>query len=462
MSFVLSVLYLVTYYLTPLVIFGPLAAFHIELILAALVLIVSLPKLTGSFILKTPQTLALIGMAMAVVLSILSALHWVGGAVQAFLDFIPNAFAFFLVCLHCNSKRKLQVLVLMLLFVCLFVIAHGIIDLRQGVSVVASPQPGTTVSPYLFAMRNDAGDRFYRLKGQGGISDPNDFAQLIVSVIPLLFIFWRPKRIFQNTAFVLLPMCALLYGAFMTHSRGALMALVAVAILAFRRYIGTVPALVLAVGLFVAASALNFTGGREISASAGSDRTSLWGVGLQMLKSHPLLGVGFGNFGDQAGKISDDPGLTAHNSIVVCAAELGLFGLFFWTLFLFPTMRDALEIASPAKVGDGGPIIAAEELFPQAPKKIEIVERAEVIRMGRLIVFSLTGFLVAGLFLSRAYVMTWFLLGGIAETIYEMALHRGMVAGRMPMKRILLYAGGLTVAIVPFMYIMVRFLNLMH
>ena len=36
-----------------------------------------------------------------------------------------------------------------------------------------------------------------------------------------------------------------------------------------------------------------------------------------MLKSHPLFGVGFGNFADY----SDH---TAHNSIVVCAAELGL------------------------------------------------------------------------------------------------------------------------------------------
>ena len=130
MGFALTILYLVTNYLTPVTLFGPLAQYRIELILAALILLVSLPKLPGSFIFKTPQSLALIGLAIAATLSVLIGVHWAGGAVKAFLDFIPNAFAFFLVCLHCNSKRKLQALVAMLLFVCLFVIARGCIDLR--------------------------------------------------------------------------------------------------------------------------------------------------------------------------------------------------------------------------------------------------------------------------------------------------------------------------------------------
>jgi hypothetical protein len=106
MGFVLSVLYLVTYYLTPAAIFGPLAPFRIELILAALVFFVSLPALMKSFLGKTPQTLAVIGLAIASFMSVLVGRHWFGGAVGAFLAFIPNAFAYFLVCLHCNSKKE--------------------------------------------------------------------------------------------------------------------------------------------------------------------------------------------------------------------------------------------------------------------------------------------------------------------------------------------------------------------
>src|ERR1035437_10931070 len=105
MGFGISVLYFVTYYLTPTTVFGPLAVVRIQLILAALAFIVSLPALIKSFALKIPQSLALIGLALAVFLSVLIGMHWVGGARDAFLGFIPNAFAFFLVCLHCKIGR---------------------------------------------------------------------------------------------------------------------------------------------------------------------------------------------------------------------------------------------------------------------------------------------------------------------------------------------------------------------
>src|ERR1017187_9791901 len=104
MGFVLSILYFVTYYLTPAYMFGPLADAHVEVIIVALALIVSLPALMKSFLLKNSQSLALIGLAAAVFFSELIGRHWAGGAVKSFFSFIPNGIAYFLVCLHCNSK----------------------------------------------------------------------------------------------------------------------------------------------------------------------------------------------------------------------------------------------------------------------------------------------------------------------------------------------------------------------
>jgi hypothetical protein len=228
----------------------------------------------------------------------------------------------------------------------------------------------------------------------------------------------------------------------------------AVAVVAARRRIETLASLVLAGGQFFAASALHFTGGREISANAGADRTGLWGVGLQLLKSHPLFGVGFGNFAEYAG-------LTAHNSIVVCAGELGLFGLFFWSLFLFPTVRDAVALASPTSVAEGASI-PTEVGTLSHPATKETIDKVEVNRLGLLAVLSLAGFLVSGLFLSRAYVLTLFLLGGMAEVVFEIGLRRGMIAARLPAKRVLMYSVGLTISLVLAMYIMIRILNLMH
>jgi hypothetical protein len=452
MGFALTVVYLVIYYLTPTAIFGPLAPYRIELIVAVFAVIVSVPALTKSFIFRTPQSLALVGLGLAVVFSVLIGMHWAGGAVQAFLGFAPNAFAYFLICLHCNSKRKIQVLVLMLLFVCLFIISQGYIDLLRGVPSNAPITTGATLSPYLLAQKSDAGDWIFRLRGLGDINDPNDFAQVIVCLIPLMFIFWRKKKMLFNFVFVIVPVSALLFGAFLTHSRGAVVALLAVLVVAARRRIGTLFSLILAGGLFVAASVLNFTGGRDISADAGASRVSLWGAGLQLLKMHPLFGVGFANMADEAG-------LTAHNSIVVCAAELGMFGLFFWSMFLFPTVRNALTIASPEKVSDGQPIADEVGLYPGSAKKLVQIDKEEINRLGRLVFLSLCGFLVAGWFLSRAFVMTLFMLGAMAEVVFEMALQRGMVAPRMRLTRVLAYSGGLAIALVLVMYFMVLVLN---
>jgi hypothetical protein len=253
---------------------------------------------------------------------------------------------------------------------------------------------------------------------------------------------------------VILPVAVLLFGTFLTHSRGALVALMAVAIMAARRRIGTLPAIIVAAGVFAGAMALNFTGGREISAGSGSDRTALWGEGLQMLKAHPLFGVGLGRVSDYT-----DTGLTAHNTVVVCAAELGLVGLFFWCLFLFPTLRDTLAVASLEKSTEAQ---SRSLPPPNLEAKMELIDQAEIGRLGRLVVLSLTGFLVAGWFLSRAYVMTFFLLGGIAEVVFEMALERGMIAPRLRASRVIRYSGVLAFSLVFLMYIMLRTANLMH
>jgi hypothetical protein len=466
MGFFLSVLYLVTYYLTPSVIFGPLAEARIQLILAVLVLLLSLLPLTRSFTLKTSQSLALAGLAFAVFVSVLIQVHWPGGAVQSFLLFVPNAFAYFVVCIHCNSRKKLQILVLALLVVCLFVIAQGSVTLFRGVPVGSTPNlamgptalPERTARlPYLLVMRDDSGELLYRLKGLGEIDDPNDFGQLIVCVIPLVFILWRPKREFWNLLCVVVPVCLLVFGLFLTHSRGALLALIAVAVVAARRRIGTVPAVLLAIGVFVAALAFNFTGGRSISAGAGSDRTALWGAGLQILKVHPLLGVGIGRMPEFT-----ESNLTAHNSVVVCAAELGFFGLYFWSMFLLPTIRDALEVSSPDKVSEAEPRPPEPGPIGFAIRDAVVIQKAEINRLGRLLFLSLTGFLVASWFLSRAFVLTLFLLGGMIEVVYQMALEQGMIGPRLPIKRVLPYAGYFAAAMVLLMYIMLRILNVVR
>jgi hypothetical protein len=106
--------------------------------------------------------------------------------------------------------------------------------------------------------------------------------------------------------------------------------------------------------------------------------------------------------------------------------------------------------------------VLPEELFPKATKKIEEIDKEDVVTLGRLILLSFTGFLVAGWFLSRAFAMTLFLLGGMAEVAYEMALQRGMIAPRMRLGKVAWYSLGLSIGLVLAMYVMLRIVNLIH
>lgn len=338
MGFVLTILYLLTYYLTPTIMFGSLAEYRIELILAGIILIISVPLFGSSILGKTSQTVALAGLGFATFMSVLVGVGWAVGGLNALLIFIPNAFAYLLVCLHCTSKKKVQGLTLMMLFVCLFVIGQGLAEMHRGLPTGLAARDVDMSNSYFIGQSNDQKEWFYRLRGQGQINDPNDFAQLIVCTVPLMFFFWKKKRKVRNFFVVLVPVGALLYGAFLTHSRGSVLAMVVMLIVALRKRIGTVPSLILAGVLFAGVTASGFTGGRDISTSAGEDRTEYWGDGLELLKAHPLFGIGFNNMPDYIGH-------TAHNSIVVCAAELGLCGLFFWSMFLFPTFRDSFAVA---------------------------------------------------------------------------------------------------------------------
>jgi hypothetical protein len=451
MGFVLSILYLLTAYLTPTVMFGSLAEFRVELLLAAIIVFISVPSVARSPVRETAQSLALGGLAFATFMSMVVGEGWAGGGLTALLLFVPHAFAYLLVCIHCNSKRRVQVLILMILFVCFFVIAQGAIQLHDG---LPTGRAAAADDSYLFGMSNDDREWFYRLRGMGPINDPNDFAQLIVCALPLLFFFWKKKQAVRNF-FVLVPAGILLWGAYLTHSRGSILALMAVLIMALRRKIGMVPSLLLAGVLFAGATATGYTGGRDISTSAGEDRTELWGDGLQLLKSHPLFGIGFGNMPDAIGK-------TAHNTIVVCAAELGLCGLFFWSMFLFPSIRDAAVVAWPRNTIEKKTPVLSETSFPLPPPSSNIPDEAEIRKLGRLLVLSFTGFLVSGWFLSRAYVLTLFLLGGLTEVTFQMALQRGMVSPRLPLGRVLRYSGVMTIGFILVMYITLRIVNLTH
>jgi len=488
MGLFLTLLYILTAYIGPETLWGPIYEFHIEIILAALALVASLPGIQRSKLLTMPQSYALVGMCIAVFCSMVLT-GWLGSVLPAVLGFIPNAFTFFLVVVNFRTKRHLQLLVLTLFFVSAFTIFRGYSALRAG----------DFLNPYLMPQGNDEGT-FYRLRGMAFINDPNDFAQVMVSLIPCMFFFWKKGSLPRNVLFVLAPVAWLVFGMYLTHSRGGIIALLAIVLFGARRKIGTIPATIIAGGLFAVTSVVGWSGGRDVSVEAGAGRMEAWAVGIDLLKAHPLFGVGFQRFGEYFF-------ITAHNTVVVCAAELGMFGLFWWVLFVLPTIRDAmvcsvskepkpleedsfsydralnvareplarfngsatgssfaeninspvlLEEASVSETEAKTPLHLAIDLNEPQPSSPEEIER-----IARLMLISIVGYFVAGWFLSRAYVMTLFIYGGMVQVIYSMALVSKIAPPRMNAFKAVQYAAIGSVGLIFVVYIMLRLQHLM-
>ena len=109
-----------------------------------------------------------------------------------------------------------------------------------------------------------------------------------------------------------------------------------------RKKLGTTASTALAAIFIFGMLALDFTGGRGISAADGADRLEAWANGLEMFKSAPLFGIGFNAF-------TDLYEITAHNSFVLCLAELGLLGSTLWLALLVTTTTGLNRILGRAK-----------------------------------------------------------------------------------------------------------------
>jgi hypothetical protein len=162
--------------------------------------------------------------------------------------------------------------------------------------------------------------------------------------------------------------------------------------------------IILVVGLFVTVVALSLAdrGFRTRAVSTvkiheGStvDRFRIWHATLDMIKDHPLFGVGIGNFSsvfDQyRGRYGEELRSHAHNTLLQIAAENGLIGLaaylFVWYAFFRGMIRKAITATDP------------------------FVRGVTIGVIGALVGFHLAGLFEYNLGDSEVATMMWFIVG---------------------------------------------------
>ena len=381
MAFSLTLLSIVLCYLSPAEVFPSLAPYHIQqfILVPALASTIPVFVMRGGG-LQSPQYLLLIGFWFAVVISLLSRLR-LGASFTAFTIFGVTVCIYFLVSMNTFSLPRINIFCRVLTLCALFMAIEGIYSIHTGYLAETLQYREFSEGGLVTSAR---------IRAYGILNDPNDFAQFLLVGLAFLGLSWKRRRLFRNLLLTTVPAAILIYGIYLTGSRGAIFGLVAIAFAGTSRRLGIKKSLVLAVVLFAVLVGGQFGGGRDISIHEGSaaGRVIAWGSGIADLRGNPLFGVGYGQFTEY----NDN---TAHNSWVLCFAELGFFGYFFWLAMLVTTV---LGLETLAKAPTETP---EDETFGRYVTPIRA---------------ALYSFLATSWFLSRTYHETLYILlalGGV-------------------------------------------------
>lgn len=313
-----------------------------------------------------PQHALVLWFYGAIVASQLAIMH-ISGAMAASLEFIPTAVLYFLIVELVTTPRRVKIVFLLLAHLTLALAVQGLAQHFTGAGF--------------------GGKQAFlgRIQAIGIFSDPNDLALVILTVLPLMVLVVMQSPSIFARAYAGLVSLVFLYAIMLTQSRGGLLSLAAMAFLIFRRKFGRI---VGAVGGVVVLAALVLLGPRmnTISTQEASSygRLEAWVVGVGLFQHSPLFGVGFRNFMEYHFR-------TAHNSFVLCASELGVFGLYPWLMLLMITYKNAHFVE--------------KELLREKQRGFAMYVYA--LRLG------LVTFVVGAMFLSRTYHPLLFVLIGL-------------------------------------------------
>ena len=432
MGFALTVVYIAAAIISPEQ-FGPtIANYHPLLYLAGITFLFSLPGILANIYSRSSiQTFLLLGFVFAIALSEM-ANGWIGGILASWREFLPSAAVFFFIVANVTTVRRLKILTLVSVATCLVVVVEAFCGYYGGF------RGDLFVSIDNILLINGEVRQLARLRGAGFLNDPNDLAQMLLIALPLIFFAWPRRRAIASFMMVLVPAATVLWAVYLTHSRGASIALAILTLMVTRKRLGTTTSAILIAALVVGMLALQFTGGRGISAADGAGRLEAWANGLEMFKSAPLFGVGFGRF-------TDFHDITAHNSFVLCLAELGLVGSTIWIALLVTTLmslndmightdekkgqttslgnteqeREATFLGDPLSSGESLAVTSAESAITNdagiafEPAELSIIPRHWVAAMR----IALVAFVTTAWFLSRSYTLPLYLVLGLATAM---------------------------------------------
>ena len=329
---------------------------HLELVPLRPVAWLAAATLLGTLLARPPglrhlaRTLAPLGAvllvaALSAAASDLDAMAW-----SAWVGLAKASVLLALTVLHVDSPRRLRVV--------LWTIAGSI-----GVLAVAAIAQGVALGyPDSFQIKIGGLGGPVGLDDKGPMRDNNAFARVLVFALPLwLSLGVWSRRVFARVLASIGTTATIIAFVF-TFSRGGLVALASIALLAITQ----IRPRRAAVAILIAGMAIGYALTPQIyqdrmAATRLDDeslnlRFGIWRQGLAMAAERPVLGVGIGTFAAHYGRVMPPPARSSHNVFVEVLAEMGVLGLlaYLWLLLaalvpLWRLGRGATDWRTPAR-----------------------------------------------------------------------------------------------------------------
>jgi O-antigen ligase len=274
-----------------------------------------------------------------------------------------------------------------------------------------------------------------RIRYLGILRDPNDLGVFFMINIPFALYFTKYSNFFGKILGISF-LAGLLFGIYMTNSRGTMLAMVGmITLYSLIRFGGTkaiIAGISIAPVLIFIASTFRAISSQEASAKG---RLWAWWDGLEMLKANPLLGVGSNNFTEHHGRV-------AHNTYIQMAAELGLSGYLLWTTILLLTLLMGFLI-----------IMYVKKLPPE-----ELTEKIKSeAALAITCFYSIAGFAMTAFFLTRHRFIIYFMIAGIAIAAYHRFIKLINVDSLIDYSKAIKSILIVSMAIIIFVYIVLKF-----
>jgi O-antigen ligase len=360
---------------------------------------------------RVPQSAFVLWFYAAIVVSQMAGMR-LHGALEASLEFVPTVVMYFLIVELVDSWKRIKIILILLVHLTLALAIQGLFMHFTGAGF--------------------GGTEAYqgRIQAVGIFSDPNDLALIINTVLPLVVLWLLQSRSLLVKLYALPVIVIFVYAIFLTASRGGLLCLGLMAILVgmkkFGKFVGVGAGLAIMAALVVLGPRMNTISTEEASSYG---RLEAWVLGMSLFKGSPLFGVGFGNFMEYHFR-------TAHNSFVLCCAELGLFGLYPWLMLIWISLKNTRFVE--------------KELLADGQRDFAMYAYAAEL--------ALLLFVAGALLLSRTYHPSLFVLLGVCAAISRVFTTQSDQRYVLIEKRDLLLGFVLTIASVVGFYFVLRVL----